>query len=280
MRNFSVSKSVLGSSIELSLTGDLDETELRDISVKGFEQMSRIEKIMSFHDEASELSMINRMAHESTVEISPEMSDVLDLGLRLSTLSDGYYDLTIGACLVENELLPKIFEGDRSQSTWRDLVLEGRKLTFNQPAAIDLGGMIKGYLVDVVANALGETVDYSVSLDGHQRMRPWAQRNAGIRVPDPDYFISLECPMQESAVATSAPCFHDGTNPIFCPYSCEPVRASHSVSVFAESCVLADALTKVAFLAPLAKEIMREMNAVAIVIDDQGGITPFEDYAR
>jgi len=280
MRNFSVSKSVLGSSIELSLTGDLDETELRDISVKGFEQMSRIEKIMSFHDEASELSMINRMAHESPVEISPEMSDVLGLGLRLSALSDGYYDLTIGACLVENELLPKIFEGDRSQSTWRDLVLEGRKLTFNQPAAIDLGGMIKGYLVDVVANALGETVDYSVSLEGHQRMRPWAQKNVSIRVPDPDYFISLECPMEESAVATSAPCFHDGTNPIFCPYSREPVRASHSVSVFAESCMLADALTKVAFLAPLAKEIMREMKAVAIVIDDQGGITPFEDYAR
>lgn len=280
MRNFSVSKSVLGSSIELSLTGDLDETELRDISVKGFEQMSRIEKIMSFHDEASELSMINRMAHESPLEISPEMSDVLGLGLRLSALSDGYYDLTIGACLVENELLPKIFEGDRSQSTWRDLVLEGRKLTFNQPAAIDLGGMIKGYLVDVVANALGETVDYSVSLDGHQRMRPWAQKNVSIRVPDPDYFISLECPMEESAVATSAPCFHDRTNPIFCPYSREPVRASHSVSVFAESCMLADALTKVAFLAPLAKEIMREMKAVAIVIDDQGGITPFEDYTR
>ena len=280
MRNFSVSKSVLGSSIELSLTGDLDETELRDISVKGFEQMSRIEKIMSFHDEASELSMINRMAHESPVEISPEMSDVLGLGLRLSALSDGYYDLTIGACLVENELLPKIFEGDRSQSTWRDLVLEGRKLTFNQPAAIDLGGMIKGYLVDVVANALGETVDYSVSLEGHQRMRPWAQKNVSIRVPDPDYFISLECPMEESAVATSAPCFHDGSNPIFCPYSREPVRASHSVSVFAESCMLADALTKVAFLAPLAKEIMREMKAVAIVIDDQGGITPFEDYTR
>ena len=86
--------------------------------------------------------------------------------------------------------------------------------------------------------------------------------------------------MQESAVATSAPCLLDGTNPIFCPYSREPVRTSHSVSVFAESCVLADALTKVAFLAPLAKEIMREMNAVAIVIDDQGGITPFEDYTR
>ena len=280
MRNFSVSKSVLGSSIELSLSGDLDENELRDISIKGFEQMSRIEKIMSFHDEASELSMINRMAHESPVEISPEMSEVLDLGLRLSALSDGYYDFTIGACLVANELLPKTFEGDRRQSTWRDLVLEGRQLTFNQPAAIDLGGMIKGYLVDVVANALGENVDYFVNLEGHQRMRPWAQRNAGIRVPDPDYFISLECPMQESAVATSAPCFHDGTNPIFCSYSREPIRASHSVSVFAESCMLADALTKVAFLAPLAKEIMREMKAVAIVIDDQGGITPFEDYAR
>ena len=280
MQNFSVSKSILGSSIELSLTGDLDETELRDISDKGFEQMPRIEKIMSFHDETSELSMINRMAHESPVEISPEMSDVLGLGLRLSALSDGYYDLTIGACLVENELLPKIFEGDRSQSTWRDLVLEGRKLTFNQPAAIDMGGMIKGYLVDVVANALGETVDYSVRLEGHQRMRPWAQKNVSIRVPEPDYFISLECAMEESAVATSAPCFHDGSNPIFCPYSREPVRASHSVSVFAESCMLADALTKVAFLAPLAKEIMREMKAVAIVIDDQGGITPFEDYTR
>ena len=280
MRNFSVSKSVLGSSIELSLSGDLEETELRDISVKGFEQMPRIEKIMSFHDETSELSMINRMAHESPVEISPEMSDVFGLGLRLSALSDGYYDLTIGACLVENELLPKILEGDRSQSTWRDLVLEGRKLTFNQPAAIDLGGMIKGYLVDMVASALGETVDYSVRLEGHQRMSPWAQKNVSIRVPDPDYFISLECPMEESAVATSAPCFHDGSNPIFCPYSREPVRASHSVSVFAESCMLADALTKVAFLAPLAKEIMREMKAVAIVIDDQGGITPFEDYTR
>ena len=86
--------------------------------------------------------------------------------------------------------------------------------------------------------------------------------------------------MEESAVATSAPCFHDGSNSIFCPYSREPVRASHSVSVFAESCMLADALTKIAFLAPLAKEIMREMKAVAIVIDDQGGITPFEDYTR
>ena len=280
MQNFSVSKSVLGSSIELSLTGDLDETELRDISDKGFEQMPRIEKIMSFHDETSELSMINRMAHESPLEILPEMSDVLGLGLRLSTLSDGFFDPTIGSCLAEKNPLTEISRKDHGRATWRDLKMEEGELSFNQPVTLDLGGMIKGYLVDVVANALGETVDYSVRLEGHQRMRPWAQKNVSIRVPDPDYFISLECPMEESAVATSAPCFHDGSNPIFCPYSREPVRASHSVSVFAESCMLADALTKVAFLAPLAKEIMREMKAVAIVIDDQGGITPFEDYTR
>ena len=71
------------------------------------------------------------MAYPEKSQFKGLLSDVLDLGLRLSALSDGYYDLTIGACLVENELLPKTFEGDRSQSTWRDLVLEGRKLTFN-----------------------------------------------------------------------------------------------------------------------------------------------------
>lgn len=280
MSHFSASQSVLGFEIQISLSGDLVEAELHELSEKGFHEMARIEKIMSLSDQKSELSMINRMAGDSPLEISSEMTEVLDLGLRLSALSDGYFDPTIGSCVAEKNPLAEISRKDRGRATWRDLKMEEGELSFNQPVALDLGGMTKGYLVDVVAKSLGERVDYFVNLEGHQRMRPWAQRNAGIRVPDPDYFISLECPMQASAVATSAPSLLDGTNPIFCPYSREPVRASHSVSVFAESCMLADALTKVAFLAPLAKEIMREMNAVAIVIDDQGGITPFEDYAR
>ena len=271
---------MLGTYVEVSLSGELDESELLELSEAGFDEMARIEKIMSFHDETSELSMINRMAHERPVEISPEMSEVLGLGLSLSALSDGYYDLAVGACLVENELLPKTFEGDRGQSTWRDLTLTGKTVSFKKPIALDLGGIAKGYAVDRAIEVFGERVDSVVNAGGDLRMNPWIQKNAAIRVPQPDFAISLECPMQRPALATSASYFHEGMNPIFCPYSKESIMDTFSVSVFADTCMLADALTKIAFVAPLAKEIMHEMEAEAIVVDDQGSMIPFEKYAR
>jgi len=269
MSSISQCRAGLGTYVKVSLCGDLDEDVLLGHSLQAFAEIQRIERLMSFHDPASELSRINRCAYQEPVPISVDMATVLRQALELSRWTAGQFDLSIASSLVHLGALPDHgIEADRKAS-WQDIRLEDNTVRFTRPLQLDLGGIAKGYAVDCAFSSMDPEIQATVNAGGDLRMRPWRGISVAVRVPracEPAENL-VEVPMRASAIATSASYFGEGRHPVISPTTQLPIHDVRSVSVFASSCMLADALTKVVFLARDCTSVLDRLNAEAIVID-------------
>tara|TARA_R110002096_G_scaffold199271_17_gene383133 strand:- start:4985 stop:5782 length:798 start_codon:yes stop_codon:yes gene_type:complete len=256
--------------------GDFGDEELLRQSKSAFREIERIERVMSFHDPESELSRINRDAHQRSVDLSKDLTRVLEFALQLSRETDGLYDLCVGSELARKGALPNLYpDRENTPQSWRDVNLSGRSLTFRQPLQLDLGGIAKGYAVDCAINQFPDGSHVCVNAGGDLRMSHWESEVVGVKTPSRWRAGRIvELPMERPAVATSATYYLEGKSVILSPESGRPIRDRRSVSVFANECMIADALTKVAFLVPDASPIFQAFHAKAIAVDRKGGITP------
>ncbi|MBS0613995.1 MAG: FAD:protein FMN transferase, partial [Proteobacteria bacterium] len=135
------------------------------------------------------------------------------------------------------------------------------------------GGIAKGYAVDLAVQRLRDHgfTDFIVNAGGD--LRVGGERTVWLRDPvrlgaDPRRLM-----LRDRALATSAAYFSpvsgDGTTHLVDPASGAPYRGPTSVSVLADECMRADALTKVALFAPcaVAERVLALENAQAIVLD-------------
>lgn len=237
-------------------------------SLAAFAEIERIERITSFHDPLSELSRLNREAASRTVKVGREMARALAYGLRLSRLTDGVFDFTVAASeLVRTGSLPDHGPTADREATWRDIRMEDDRIRFRKPLLIDLGGIAKGYAVDRAMAVLPPDLDASVNAGGDLRLQPWRGRTVAIKVPSKaNRRRLLEVPMRACSVATSASYY--GTK-LVCPVRRREIADPRSVSVFAETCMQADALTKVAQLVPGQASLWRQVASAALIVDDK-----------
>lgn len=261
----------LGTFIRISLQGNCGEDELLTNSLRAFAEIQRIERLLSFHDPHSELSRVNRNAYRKPVAVSPDMATVLRQALELSRFTDGHFDLTVAPTLVSLGRLPDHgIEADR-RASWLDIELDDRVVRFAKPLQVDLGGIAKGYAVDRALACMEPGLVASVNAGGDLRMQPWQEASVAIRIPAGDQPDGLlEVPMQAPAVATSAAYFSEGEHTIVCPQTRKPIGDARSISVFAPSCMLADALTKVVFLTENSARALERLHAVALVVEPDG----------
>ncbi len=250
--------------------GDCSQDALLEHSLAAFAEIERIERTMSFHDPRSELSRLNREASRRPVRVSREMVEVLSYALRLSRLTDGAFDFTVAASeLIRLGVLPAHGPAADSLATWRDLRLDGDQVRFEKPLLIDLGGIAKGYAVDRAMSVLPASLEASVNAGGDLRQRPWRGRTVGIRVPGSLHRDSVvELPMCLGAVATSGSYFGEEGSIVVCPKRRRLVADRRSFSVFAPTCMQADALTKVAHLAPGSDPLWRQLNVAVLMVDE------------
>ena len=73
----------LGTYVEISVSGDVNEDELISASNAAFLAINRIQSLMSFHDKESELTRMNRYAAHEPVPVSFETKFVLQKALYL-----------------------------------------------------------------------------------------------------------------------------------------------------------------------------------------------------
>ena len=140
---------------------------------------------------------------------------------------------------------------------------------------LDLGGIAKGYAVDRALCMVENMVEnITVNAGGDLRMKEWSGKSVGIKTSNTKGFKSIICvPMHQAAVATSGNYYMDrNKNSIIHPSTKKSVKDQRSVSVFASSCMLADALTKVAFLDINLMPIFNPYGAKAISVDENGNI--------
>ena len=125
-------------------------------------------------------------------------------------------------------------------------------MRFTRPLLLDLGGIAKGYAVDQAINAVDDSINITVNAGGDLRMRPWRGNQVEVRHPRSPHSESIQIQMKNRAVATSATYYSENGVVIVSKEPSASINPNEniSVSVFAKDCLLADALTKVAYLDP------------------------------
>lgn len=291
-------KPLLGTYVEVSITADVANQVLLEMSDAAFAEIEQIQQLMGFHDPDTELSQLNRKAHLKPCHVSPHMVKVIGQALQLSELSEGVFDITIAPELIKQGLLPEA--NQQVSGNWENIQLEDDQLYFNQPLLIDLGGIAKGYAVDCALAVCNLEADVVINAGGDLRMSHWQDKQVAIRHPELESGEMISVDMQNTALATSAPYFVEEQKPfgmtagikddmkggmnngqkssMICPFSRQPVNYQQSVSVFAPSCMLADALTKVAVLERHFEPVLQTFGAEALVVNYSANQAMQPDY--
>lgn len=131
------------------------------------QQLDRINREMSTYDPASEVSRFNDSRSTDWFPISPETAQVVDLAQKISLLSNGAFDITVGPLVELWGFGPKPHRDKRPADSEIDAALSRvgyRHLHLrSSPAAlrkdipglrIDLSAIAKGYAVDQLAETL------------------------------------------------------------------------------------------------------------------------------
>jgi thiamine biosynthesis lipoprotein len=132
---------------------------------RAFQEIDRLNDLMSHYKPDSELSVINRQAAHGSVTVTPELFRILEQCFRYSEETEGAFDITVGPLMK----LWGFFQGAghlpsvpalaevRKQVGYRHVVLGSatRTVRFDRTGVeLDLGAFGKGYAVDRVAAIL------------------------------------------------------------------------------------------------------------------------------
>lgn len=260
---------------------------------RGFAAIERVHLLMSFHAGASDLGRLNAAAPGTRLEIDSATYAVLELAERISSVSDGIFDITIAPQLVAAGRLPRPESAgsadgctaDVASARWTDLVLDPpRTVIPRRRLWADLGGIAKGYAVDAAAAALqlppaasfrinaggdlrvGGPEPAAVALDVPISLAAQNGVNAASSVRAQRPLIELQDGSLASSSADAGPVAHyDGRQR-------SALTTGRFVSVVAERCAAADALTKVVLvLGAESAKILAAFGATAYVYAPEEG---------
>ena len=244
-------KPLLGTYVEISID-DACGNHIAAIE-QAFNAIATVQKLMGFHDPNSELSMINSHAHLNELEIHPWTSEVLQIAREVYSLSGGLFNCGIGHHLVASGLLPtQINQQVRQYGGIEDLQwITTNKIFSTKPLCLDLGGIAKGFAVDIAVQCLRTSGVESGSVNAGGDLRVFGNQAQTIYLREPskpNQVINIG-ELQNGAIATSGLYLSarekNTVSHFINPISGQAVDTPHSYSVIANECIYADALTKV-----------------------------------
>ena len=164
MLRMEASVEAMGSAYSIVAYND-DRYALQGAVDAAFDEVRRLDALLSNYKPASELSKINQLAADHPVVVSQETFDLLSACLEYSRLSDGAFDITVGDLMKVwgfykgSGHLPKKGEVQEALKTvgWRKVRLNPEQHTvfFTQKGVeLDPGGIGKGYAVDRMVSIL------------------------------------------------------------------------------------------------------------------------------
>lgn len=231
-----------------------------------FDVFRRADAEMSEWKESSPLSEVNRRAGGEPVKVPPELLDVVRRGIEIGDLTGGAFDVTWAALWGLWDFRaaePRVPPAD--EIAVRAALVDYRRVEVDEAAGtlrlpepgmkIGLGGIAKGYSLELAAEALRERrlTDFllvsggQVYAAGSHGDRPW---RVGIRDPrggPEDFFARVE--VADASLSTSGDYERyfilDGVryHHILDPATGRPARGLRSVTVLCADPVLADGLS-------------------------------------
>ncbi len=148
----------------LNPDGAMAMEEAEGILDEAFDEIRHYENILSKTVDGSDVDRINK-ANGQPIEISGETMDVIQLCMEAGLLSDGKFDMTIGALTdlwdfkSENPQVPQQNDIEKALDTvdFTKMRTQGSSVTFTNPETrVDFGGVAKGYIADRIGEFLKE----------------------------------------------------------------------------------------------------------------------------
>ena len=243
---------------------------------KAFDELRRIDVLMTDWKRPgqaeSDVVRINEAAGKRAVKVAPETLEVIQASLDMSKKSEGTFDITFAAMRglwkfdedLEKKVPPKDeIEKRRKLINWKDVIVDAKAGTVKLRHAgqkLGLGGIAKGYAVDRAADILKKEglKDFMVQaggdlfVAGDKSGKPWM---VGIKDPRGarDQYFAV-APVRDHAFSTAGD-YERGFvlegkryHHIIDPRTGMPATASRSVTIFAPTALLADALDDAVFI--------------------------------
>ena len=245
-------KPLLGTYVEISV----DDHGRQEVIDKAFGAIQTVDDLMSFHNPQSELNRINHQAHEGAVHIHPWTAQVLKIAKDIHRKSHGLFDCGIGHRLVAAGLLPNHIDLNyHNLGGIQDLQFLAPDLIRSlRPVCLDLGGIAKGFAVDMAVRVLiSEDIPSGVvNAGGDLRVFGKTAQRILVRNPSlPNEVLEIGS-LKNGAIATSGLYFarrDRALSHIINPFAQETsdihLETKGSFSILAKECIYADALTKV-----------------------------------
>jgi FAD:protein FMN transferase len=260
---------LMGTSMQVEAFGGTP-AERRAAIDEAFWAMAEVDRLMSNYRDDSELSRINRDAAYNSIAVSDPMFSVLDAAQRISERSGGAFDVTVGPLVRlwgfhdkrAHEPTAAELAAVGPLVGYRNLLIDRDRHTIRfarSGVEIDLGGIAKGFAVELAANVLRRHgVHGFIDAGGNQFLlgvppgkRVWS---AGIVNPDDAKQLLGVIETPETSVSTSANSANFLTinghtyGHILDPRSLMPSTAALSVTILSRDATLADAMSKAAFV--------------------------------
>ena len=260
---------LMGTSVQVAAFGR-DETARRIAIDEAFAAMVEVDRLMSNYRGDSELSRLNAWAARAAVRVSDPLFAVLDAARRVSVASHGAFDVTVGPLVKswgffdKRPHVPAASElaAIRPLVDYRNLIIDARERTvrFTRPGVeIDLGGIAKGFAVELAANVLRRHgLSGMVDAGGNQYLlgtlpgkHVWT---IGITHPDRAGDLLGEVDVREGSVSTSSGSANflvaggRRYGHILDPRSLQPSAAALSVTIVSPDATLGDAMSKAVFV--------------------------------
>jgi len=288
----------MGTTVSLvsTTTPALDHAAVTAALERAFDEITRLEALMTTWRPDSEVSRVNAAAGGRAIAVSPETFSVLQKSRWISDRSQGTFDITFASMgklwrfdpnQVAELPAPATVAAARAKIDYRRVVLDetDRTVRLDSPdTRINLGGIAKGYAIDRVAAILRRaglgsfTAQAGGDLYVAGRKPDGKAWRVGIRDPRGKagaFFAMLE--VEDHAFSTAGDyerAFVRGGrryHHIIDPRTGYPATASRSVTIWAKDALTADALDDAVFILGPAEglKLVESLDDCGAVIVDQ-----------
>jgi thiamine biosynthesis lipoprotein len=265
-------KYIMGTVFEIAAYDQTSE-HASDALENAFQEIVRVDNLLSNYKTDSALSYLNRSAHFHSERVPSDLYRVVEESVRFSRLSGGKFDISIAPLV---DLWKAAIAGEGTPSLARQQAARAcvgyEKIELTPPDQItfhsscmqlDLGAIGKGYAVDRAAevlhssgirnaliNAGGSTI---LAIGSPPGRSAWL-----VHLRDPSHKLDPQVMLKDESVSTSeqtAPSLlgDDSAGHIIDPDTGTPLRTGLAVSVIAQTGTVSDALSTTSLLLGSAK---------------------------
>jgi thiamine biosynthesis lipoprotein len=283
--------------VEISAVSDSSDKAETAID-KAFSDIEKIDKLVDFFSDRSEITEINRNAGQKPVTISNETLEILERAIYASEKTGGAFDVTIGTEIslwdFHNKTKPedKVIKQRLNLVNYKNLIINKNASSAylkKKGMLIDPGGIAKGYAADKAVEVMkkngvksglvsiaGDIKAFGFKPDG----RPW---KIGIKNPrgnDESDEIMATIELTDMAISTSGDYERyfiiDGKrhHHILNPKTGYPAEGCRSVSIVAKEGAITDPFSTGLFIIGAEKgiKLLEEMGIDGIIVDKDGKI--------